>query len=121
MMAKRQRRRVTGAEKTGIVKCHLVDKVAVSNLCDELDLQPTQFYQWQKQLFENGAKAFEQPSKSSKMGAAEARVAELEMTLVRRNSVLAELLDGYLNCCFANGTQRKASGVQAAAMSPRSA
>jgi len=29
-------------------------------LCDELRLQPTVFYRWQKEFFENGASAFEQ-------------------------------------------------------------
>jgi hypothetical protein len=29
-----------------------------SNLCDELGLQPTVFYRWQKELFRNGAVAF---------------------------------------------------------------
>ncbi|MGI9457688.1 MAG: transposase [Aeoliella sp.] len=96
-MAKRQRRRFTGTEKTSIVKQHLVDKVAVSDLCDELGLQPTQFYQWQKKLFENGAKAFEQSSKTGKMGTEESRVAVLEATIVRRNAALAELLDSCLN------------------------
>jgi transposase len=27
----------------------------ISKLCDELGLQPTVFYRWQKELFENGA------------------------------------------------------------------
>jgi transposase len=37
-----------------------VENVAVSDLCEELGLQPTVFYRWQKELFENGAVAFEQ-------------------------------------------------------------
>ena len=32
---------------------------AVSTLCDELGLQPTVFYRWQKEFFENGAAAFQ--------------------------------------------------------------
>jgi hypothetical protein len=28
---------------------HLVDKAPVSDLCDEYQILPTQFYQWQKQ------------------------------------------------------------------------
>jgi hypothetical protein len=32
----------------------------ISKLCDELGLQPTVFYRWQKEFFENGAAAFEQ-------------------------------------------------------------
>jgi len=31
----------------------------VSDLCEELGLQPTVFYRWQKELFENGAAAFQ--------------------------------------------------------------
>ena len=106
-MAKRQGRRFTGTEKSGAIKRHLIDKVALSDLCDELGLQPTPFYQWQKQLFENGAKAFEQPLKTSKMGVAEARVAVLEAKLVRRNAALAELLDGCLDCCFGKTEHRE--------------
>jgi len=41
-------------EKVAILKRHLVEHVPVSNLCDEYQLQPTVFYDWQKQFFENG-------------------------------------------------------------------
>ena len=34
--------------------------VPISDLCDELGLQPTVFYRWQKEFFENGAAAFQQ-------------------------------------------------------------
>ena len=36
----------------------LVEHTTVSDLCDELQLQPKIFYIWQKQLFENGDAAF---------------------------------------------------------------
>jgi transposase-like protein len=55
----RQRRHFSPQQKVAIVKEHLVDGVAISDLCDRHHLQPAQFYQWQKQLFENGAAAFE--------------------------------------------------------------
>ena len=38
----------------------LVENEPTSKLCDELGLQPTVFYRWQKEFFENGAAAFEQ-------------------------------------------------------------
>lgn len=41
----KQRRHFTASQKAAIVKRHLVDGVAVSDLCDELQIQPTQFYQ----------------------------------------------------------------------------
>ena len=58
-MTRRKRRSISGQQKVEIIKRHLVDQVPVSQLCEEYQIQPTQFYQWQKQLFENGEKAFE--------------------------------------------------------------
>jgi transposase-like protein len=55
----RERKNYTPEEKVGILKRHLVEKVPVSDLCDELGLNPTVFYGWQKQFFENGAVTFE--------------------------------------------------------------
>ena len=42
---------------------HLLEKEPISKLCDELGLQPTVFYRWQKELFENGAAAFAQDAR----------------------------------------------------------
>jgi transposase-like protein len=39
-----------------------VEKVPVSDLCQELKLQPTVFYRWLKEFFENGAAAFQKQS-----------------------------------------------------------
>lgn len=52
-------------KKVEIIKRHLVDSVPVSELCDEYKIQPTQFYSWQKQLFESDEKAFERKSNPS--------------------------------------------------------
>ena len=37
----------------------MLEKEPISKLCDEVGLQPTVFYRWQKELFENGASAFQ--------------------------------------------------------------
>ena len=37
-----QRRHFAGAEKVAILKRHLIDKVPISDLCDELGLFPNQ-------------------------------------------------------------------------------
>ena len=42
--AKRERRHFTGQQKVAIVKQHLVDGLAVSDLCDKHQILPTQFY-----------------------------------------------------------------------------
>ena len=44
-------------EKVAILRRHLLDKVSISHLCTESQLQPTLFYRWLKQFFDNGAAA----------------------------------------------------------------
>ena len=50
-----QRKRLSGPEKVAIVKRYLIDRVAISDLCDEYQLQPSQIYRWQAAMFEHGA------------------------------------------------------------------
>lgn len=78
MSEKPQRRTFSAAQKVAIVKRHLIDKVAVSDLCEEYQIQPTLFYQWQKQLFENGTAAFERKGKSKATTPQQRRIAKLE-------------------------------------------
>jgi transposase-like protein len=54
-----QRRRFSAQEKVAILREHFIDKVPVSQVCDKHSLNPTAFYRWQKEFFENGAAAFE--------------------------------------------------------------
>lgn len=49
MSEKSSRRRFTTEQKVSILRRHLVDKVAVSDLCDEYRIQPSLFYPWQRQ------------------------------------------------------------------------
>jgi transposase len=57
---KKQRKHYTPEEKVAVLRRNLLDKEPISKLCDELGLQPTVFYRWQKEFFESGAAAFEQ-------------------------------------------------------------
>ena len=52
---RKERKHYTAEEKVAILRRHLLDKVPMSDLCEELGLQPTVFYRWQKEFFENGA------------------------------------------------------------------
>ena len=52
MTTKQRRNRRSAEEKAAILKRHYVDKVPISTLCDELGLQPSVFYHWQRDLFE---------------------------------------------------------------------
>jgi transposase-like protein len=44
---KKQRKHYAPEEKVAILRRHLVEGVPISDLCDELGLQPTVFYRWQ--------------------------------------------------------------------------
>jgi len=43
-----KRKRLSGPEKIAIVKRYLVERVPISDLCDEHGLQPSQIYRWQR-------------------------------------------------------------------------
>ncbi len=43
---RRPRKNYTADEKVAILKRHLVEKTPVSDLCDQLGLNPTVFYNW---------------------------------------------------------------------------
>ena len=64
-----------------------------SRSCEELGLRPTVFYRWQKELFENGAAAFqcqERPHRQAEEK--QKRIEFLEKKVQTRDEVLAELM-----------------------------
>src|SRR6266403_1131974 len=88
---KKERKHYTGKEKVAILRRHLLDKVPVSDLCDELGLQPTVFYRWQKEFFENGAASFQSQSRPAHQ-AEQQRIEFLEKKIQTKDEVLAELM-----------------------------
>ena len=96
MSDKQTRRHFSPQDKAAIVKRHLLEGVPVSNLCDEFDINPTLFYQWQRQLFENAHLAFENGRKSKAVeDAKDKKIEQLEAKLVRKNEVMAELMEAH--------------------------
>src|SRR5581483_9768649 len=90
------RRHFSGAEKVAILKRHLLDKVPVSDLCDELQLYPHQVYAWLKEFFEHGHAAFDNGRKSKAIeDAKDKKIEQLEAKLTRKNEVMAELMEAH--------------------------
>ncbi len=88
-----ERRHYGGAEKLAILREYLLEKVPRSEVCQKHGLAPSLFYQWQKQLFEEGAAVFESKAASTRQQQAEAqRLAAVEAKLQQKNEVLAELM-----------------------------
>jgi transposase-like protein len=88
---KKQRKHYTPEEKVAILRRYLVEGVPISDLCDELGLQPTVFYRWQKEFFENGAAAFQQRGRTNDQAEQE-RIAQLQRKIQTKDEVLAELM-----------------------------
>ena len=90
-----ERKKFSASEKVAILRRHLLDKVPVSDLCDELGLNPTVFYRWQKEFFEHGAAAFEHrlDGRERKL---EQKVEALQAKLVHKDSVIAEIMEAHV-------------------------
>ncbi|MDZ4821022.1 MAG: transposase [Planctomycetota bacterium] len=89
----RGRRQFTGQQKGAIVKAHLVDGVPISELCEKHQIQVSQFYFWQKQLFENSHVAFETKRKPTGPTAEQRELEHLRSKLINKNEVIAELME----------------------------
>lgn len=86
------RRQFSPEQKIKILREHLLDKVPISAVCEKHQITPTQFYQWQKTFFENGAAAFAKSANSRVSSQSEQRLAKLEDKLKRKDEVIAEIM-----------------------------
>ncbi len=91
---RKKRHNYTPEEKVAILKRHLVERVSISDLCDQHHLQPTVFYQWQQQFFENGTAAF-MKGKDPKRKETQ-RIEQLEDKLRKKHEVLSELMEEHV-------------------------
>ena len=91
----RQRRHYSPEQKVAVLRLHLLEKKPISDICQEHDLSVNLFYLWQKQLFENGAVALERKNASSQSQHLRT-IAALREKLQRKNEVVAELMEEYV-------------------------
>jgi len=86
-----KRRVYSGEEKVKILRRHLIDHVAVSDLCDEYGLNPNVFYRWQKEFFEKGSSAFERRrnGRESRLAVENAKLRE---RLAHKDEVIGEIM-----------------------------
>ena len=107
MNPSRKRRRFAAAQKAEVVRRHLVGKVPVSDLADELNVQPSQIHQWIKQVLDQADKAFERSGGRPRVEQAkDRRIEQLEAKLANKNEVIAELIEENVRAKKANGPPR---------------
>ena len=97
--SKRTRRQFSTEQKAAVLRRHMVDKIPVSDLCNELGLQPSVFYHWQRQMLENltaalSGPAVSGPSRREKEQAEE--IAKLRERLAKKDGVIAEISAEYV-------------------------
>jgi transposase len=97
----RTRRNHAADVKAAALKKHYVDKQPVSEICQELRIQPSLFYHWQRQLFENADKVLSGSARASSASSQrekqlEARVVALEAKLARKDEVIAEISEEHV-------------------------
>jgi transposase-like protein len=99
------RRHFSDSVKADVVRRHLSGKVPVSELADELHVQPSLVHLWVKQVLDQAEKAFQRNSaaKSPRDGVKERRIAQLEAKLANKNEVIAELMEENVKAKKANG------------------
>ncbi|MEZ6104394.1 MAG: transposase [Pirellulaceae bacterium] len=95
-----KRTNLTPEQKIAIIREHLLEKVPVSSLCEKHGINPVNFYNWQRQLFENAAVCFERKPNSANVkrqqDASQRKIEQLQAKLQSKNEVIAELLQEHV-------------------------
>ncbi len=95
MKSNRKRRHYSAEQKAAIVRRHLVDKVPVSDLCDEYKIQPSVFYGWFRLAMEHLAAALETNGQrrvtQTREAQLEGKIEALEAKLAKKDNVIAEI------------------------------
>ena len=80
-------------EKVKILKRHLLEKIAISELCEENDLSPSVYYTWQTKLFENAEEALSSKKTGKRtLSKEQEKIRLLEERIKQREEALAELM-----------------------------
>lgn len=96
-MSQKPRRHFSEEQKRAILKRHLVDKVPISDVCDQYELNPATFYDWQRRLFEGtlaDQRTVGKPSDGTKE--LERKVTKLEEKLAKKDAVISEITQEYV-------------------------
>ena len=92
----KHRKHFTAEQKSAIVRQHLVDRKSIADVCEEHGIQPTVFYRWQKQVFDNLPALFEKNSDKHRMRLEE-QIDALKARLARKDEVIAEITQDYID------------------------
>ncbi len=97
-MPRRKRRFFTAEQKSTILRRHHVEKVPVSQICEEAEIQPSIFYQWQKRAFENLDLVLQPRDRTMtrEKKKLEDKIEKLQERLTRKDHVIAVLSEEHV-------------------------
>lgn len=91
----RKRKRYSAKQKVAALRKHLLEKIPVSDVCDEYDIKPGLFYDWQRMFFTNGERVFSQKPEQG-ITRHQKEIARLEEKMRKKDEVLAEVMEEYV-------------------------
>lgn len=89
-----KRRSFTPADKAAAVRKHLVDKVPVSQIAEQMKVQPTLIHNWVNAVLTQAERAFESPRGPKAVeDKRDRQISQLREKLLTKNEVIAELME----------------------------
>ena len=92
-----KRKILANSLKVRILRSYLKGEKGIAALAEEYEIKPSQIYNWEKQFFDGGEKAFERKNcRINGVGAVsrqEKQIKDLEEKLTRKNSVISTLME----------------------------
>jgi transposase len=92
------RRHFTPDQKAQIVRRHLSGREPISDIADELGIQPSQIHYWVKQVLDQAERAFRsgpgRPPRAEQVK--DRKIEHLQAKLVQKNEVIAELMEEHV-------------------------
>lgn len=100
----RIRRSFTAAQKAEAVRKHLKDRIPVSQIADEMNVQPTMIHNWINTVLAQAEHSFQSP-RAAKADASrqDAQIKQLREKLGAKNEVIAELMEENIRSKKENG------------------
>jgi transposase len=91
----KRKKRYSSEEKTIILREHLENQQSISELAEKYGIHPNAIYRWKKQMFETAPTNLSKRNKQTEKKQSQllSRIAELEATLAKRESLIAELVE----------------------------
>ena len=94
-MSRRPLRRFSDVQKTKAALSHVQDGVPVFQVCEDLGINPNQYYEWQKQAFSSLSRVFSRDAIRQERSH-QHEVDKLKLKLSQKDEVIAELLTEHI-------------------------